>query len=165
MQKESISSIVCTSIIDKVSRECKLPAYEYKNEVKIPKLGFVDDIVDITKCGEETLRMNVYTTEAMNKRKLQMSIDKCVRLHATSKKADKQKQSDKCKPVSIDEWKEVKEKVGSETVLKDVHVGKVELKTVTGHLYLGDIVKSDGTNKDNVLSRAVKGRGVARDIL
>ena len=165
MQGETISSIVCTTTVDKIDRDCKLPAYEYKSVVKIPKLSFVDDILDVTKCGEETIRMNNYTTEEINKRKLQFSKDKCVRLHVSSKKAIKQKQNDSCKSVYIDEWKVEKEKNGSKIKLKDSHVGKAELKTVTSHLYLGDLVKSDGSNKDNVLAKAAKGRAVARDII
>ena len=66
MQGESISSIVCTSSVDRVSRDCKLKKYEYKDVVEIPKLGFVDDILDINKCGEATKNMNEYTTEEMD---------------------------------------------------------------------------------------------------
>ena len=36
---------------------------------------------------------------------------------------------------------------------------------MTSHLYLGDIVKSDGTSRENILARAAKGRGIVRDIL
>ena len=56
MQGETISSIVCTTTVDKVSKDCDLPPYEYKKAVKIPKLGFVDDILDVTKCGEDTFK-------------------------------------------------------------------------------------------------------------
>ena len=66
MQGESISSIICTTTVDKVSKDCKLKEYEYKNAVKIPKLGFVDNMIDITKCGSDTKRMNEYTIESMN---------------------------------------------------------------------------------------------------
>ena len=86
MQGETISSIVCTSTIDKISRDCKLKSYEYKNSVKIPKQGFIDDVLNINKCGEETKKMNEYTNYLINKRKLQMSKDKCVHIHVKSKK-------------------------------------------------------------------------------
>ena len=95
MQGETFSSIVCTTSVDKVSKDCKLKQYKYKNEVNIPKLGFVDDIVDINNCGEDTKRMNEYTLEAMNKRKLQLSKDKCVRFHVSSRKAKKAKESER----------------------------------------------------------------------
>ena len=67
MQGENISSIVCTTTIDKVSRDCKLKEFENKDKVKIPKLAFVDDMLDITKCGTATKEMNEYTTDALNK--------------------------------------------------------------------------------------------------
>ena len=53
--------------------------------MKISKLGFVDDNVDITKCGDHTKQMNDYTTTEVNKRKLQLNTDKCVRMHVEMK--------------------------------------------------------------------------------
>ena len=38
MQGESISSILCTSSMDKMSQESDKETYKYRNEVKIPKL-------------------------------------------------------------------------------------------------------------------------------
>ena len=46
MQGETISSIFCTSSMDKVLKDCPLPPYKYRNEVDIPKLGFVDDTLE-----------------------------------------------------------------------------------------------------------------------
>ena len=165
MQGETISSIVCTTTVDKISKDCKIPPYKYKNAVNIPKMGFVDDILDVTKCGVETSVMNEYTVESMNKRKLQLSKDKCVRLHVKNKKTRKDNKSEDCKSVYIDEWEETKEKKGSKIVLKDTHKGKVKIKTVDSHLYLGDLVKSDGSNRDNILAKAAKGKAVVKDIL
>ena len=50
MQGETVSSILCTSTVDKVAKDCPLPPIKYKKEVAIPKLGFVDDILDINRC-------------------------------------------------------------------------------------------------------------------
>ena len=61
MQGESISSILCTSSVDKVAKDSTLETYIYKSVVDIPNLRFVDDIVDINKCGRETKEMNNYT--------------------------------------------------------------------------------------------------------
>ena len=54
MQGENISSILCTSTVDKVSKDCPLENFKYQNVIEIPKLGFVDDLLDINKCGVET---------------------------------------------------------------------------------------------------------------
>ena len=76
MQGETISSILCTNTVDKVAKESPLEPFLYKKEVKVPKLGFVDDMVDINKCGKDTKNMNEYTTTEINKRRLQFSSDK-----------------------------------------------------------------------------------------
>ena len=165
MQGETISSIVCTTTIDKVTRDCKLPPHKYKEAVDIPKLGFVDDILDITKCGEETENMNEYTTDSMNKRKLVLSKDKCVRMHISNKKTRKENDNVHCKPVHIDEWEECKLKRGSKIILKDSYVGKTPIRTVNKHVYLGDVVTNDASNRDNVLAKASKGKGIVKDIL
>ena len=51
MQGENFSSTLCTSTLDLVSKECPLKPYKYRNIVEIPKVGFLDDILDITYCG------------------------------------------------------------------------------------------------------------------
>ena len=48
---------------------------------------------------------------------------------------------------------------------KDVYKGQVSIKTVSEYLYLGDSVRSDGSNKDNIKLRLNKGQGILRDIL
>ena len=87
MQGETVSSILCTSTVDKVAKDCPLEELKYKKDIDIPRLGFVDDICDINKCGSETKRMNAYTTTEINKRRLQFSADKCVRMHISNGKS------------------------------------------------------------------------------
>ena len=94
MQGETISSILCTNSMDVMSKDCQLKPHIYRKEVEIPKMGFVDDI---NKCGEETVRMNKYTRDEMNKRKLQLSYDKCARMHIKGK--GEKKGNRKCEKV------------------------------------------------------------------
>ena len=103
MRGENISSILCTSTVDKVSKDCPLENFKYQNVIEIPKLGFVDDLLDINKCGVETKNMNAYTTEEIGKRKLQFSADKCVRIHIKAKNGVEEKE---CEKISIEGWKE-----------------------------------------------------------
>ena len=103
MQGETVSSILCTSSVDKVAKDSPLPALRYKKEVEIPKLGFVDDMLDINKCGKETKDMNNYTTTEINKRRLQFSADKCVQMHIKSKSPSNKGD---CEKLYIDGWKE-----------------------------------------------------------
>ena len=95
MQGENISSILCTSSVDKISKDCPLKPFRYKETVEIPSLGFVDKLCDITKCGKETKAMNRYTMSEINKRMLQLSTDKCVRMHMKSKRKSNDSDEDK----------------------------------------------------------------------
>ena len=152
MQGETLSSILCTNTMDRMSSDCHLEDYKYKNIVEIPKLGFVDDLVDIKKCGQQTREMNSYTNEEMNRRKLQLAPDKCKRMHIGKKQ--------KCEDLHIDNW--VIEKTEKEAIiqLNDVHRGKVPISTVSHQLYLGEVVSVDGTNKLNLDKRTSRGQGI-----
>ena len=161
MQGETISSILCTSTMDKVSKESPIETIKYKKEVDIPQLGFVDDVMDVKKCGKETVMMNELTRSDINERRLQFSADKCVRMHIQNKH---NKNPKKCKDIYIDGWTEKVIKVESKLSKEDVHQGEISIKNVDNHLYLGDVVEKNGSNRMNVLSRAAKGQGVIRDI-
>ena len=163
MQGETLSSILCTNSMDLMSKECRLEPYKYKNKVDIPKMGFVDDILDINRCGKETVLMNNYTREEMNKRKLQLSYDKCARMHIKGRgeKEDKVK----CEKIVIDKWKIEKEKKEEKIEQKDVYEGAIPIKSVDEYVYLGDTVRSDGKSKENVKQRINKGQGIVRDII
>ena len=67
LQGETFSSILSTKMMDRTSKECKLETIQYKEKVIIPKMGFVDDILDVTKCGNETTEINEYTRKSMKK--------------------------------------------------------------------------------------------------
>ena len=133
MQGETLSSILCTNTMDKMSADCRIEPLKYRDVVNIPKLGFVDDNVDITKCGKHTEEVNKYTTTEVNKRKLQLNADKCVRMHVQKKGQNEVK----CSELKIDYWRT--KKVVSETgevSLKDEYGGETDIKTVENHLYL-----------------------------
>ena len=55
-----MASILCTSTMDRISKESSVQPFLYQNEIKVPKLGFVDDLVDIQLCGNKTKKMNLY---------------------------------------------------------------------------------------------------------
>ena len=44
LQGESLPSILCSNTMERVSKECKLPNYKYRNKVELPKMSFVDDL-------------------------------------------------------------------------------------------------------------------------
>ena len=161
MQGENVSSILCTSTVDKIAKDSPFENFKYKEKVDIPKLGFVDDLCDVNRCGSETKEVNRYTVEQINKRGLQFSEDKCVRMHVKSKSKPRKEE---CEKLEIEGWKVEKYKENSVIKQKDVYTGKVELKTVTSHTYLGSVIESNGSNKLNIQSRVSKGQAVIRDI-
>ena len=70
--------------MDKMAEDSPLKPLKYDEEVEIPKLGYVDDLLDINNCGDETIEMNEYTRSEISQRKLQFSVDKCARIHVGS---------------------------------------------------------------------------------
>ena len=161
-QGENISSILCTNSIDKISKDCKIKHFEYRKKEMIPKIGFVDDILDIAKCGIETKMLNTYTTDEVNKRKLQLSYDKCARMHITPKKKTEETTKN-CEDVTIDLW--TVEKDESQMKEFDKYKGKVNIKSVEEYNYLGTRIQADGSNTLTIKDRVSKGQGFARDIL
>ena len=157
MQGESVSSIMCTSSMDRMSKECKEPAYKYRDEVEVPKLGFVDDLIDVQTCGEKTKMMNKYTNDEINKRKLQFNGDKTNRMHVGKDKV--------CETIEIESWKEVVEKDDRKVQYIDRHDGKESIKTVTEQIYLGEVLSNDGKNLKNVEAKVGRGKGIVHEIL
>ena len=148
--------------MDKMVKECHIEPIMYRNQVNIPKLGFVDDNLDVTKCGNHTQDMNNYTNSEINKRKLQLNVDKCVRMHVQKKGGT----IHKCKDLKIDCWgtKRVIDE-DSNVCLEDEYKGKTNIKTVDSHLYLGNLISSTGSDQLTINERVSKGQAAVRDIL
>ena len=129
--------------------------------MEVPKISFVDDILDVTECGKDTVEMNEFTRNKINERKLQLNADKCVKMHI-----DKRNNDHTCKDdLKIDVWETKKEVNDSNIVLVDEYKGEASIKTVTKHIYLGDTIDSKGTNKFTIEDRVGKAEGISRDIL
>ena len=96
MQGETISNILCTNSLDTISKESDREPFKYREKVEIPMLGYVDDTVDVHKCGKPTKEVNENTNREFNKRKLQLHSDKCHRMHVGKVKP--------CENLEIDNW-------------------------------------------------------------
>ena len=162
MQGETLSSILCTSTMDTMAKDSKAETIKYRNEVSIPKLRFVDDILDINECGDKIKKMHNETVEHLNKRKLQINKDKSVRIHVPGKKSH---ENCECEELLVDSWSLEKESSEDKTALKDVYNGKSKVKTVEKYDYLGNTIENDGSNKETINDRTAKGQGVIRDII
>ena len=67
-------------MIDTFGKEClkenKL-LYMYKDDLGVPPLAMVDDVLAISKCGVESVEMNAYINQKTNIKRLQFGPDKC----------------------------------------------------------------------------------------
>ena len=104
MQGEVTGPGQCSNQIDTIGKECikenKL-LYIYKDQVGVPPLGMVDDVLAISKCGSDSVEMNAFLNQKTNIKRLQYGPEKCHQLHVG-------KQKGICPELYIDEWKLVK---------------------------------------------------------
>ena len=114
MQGETLASVLCTNTMDTISKDCKIDPYKYRDSVDIPKLGFVDDLVDINTCVDKTKAKNDYTNEEINKRKLQCGPDKCSRMHFGRKQS--------CEELFIENWEVEKIKKKIHTLNSKIYI-------------------------------------------
>ena len=82
--------ILCSNHIDTVGKKCekdKEICYEYKDEVTIPPLGMMDDLLGISKCGIESVELNAYMNTKIELMKLKFHTPdskgktKCHKIH------------------------------------------------------------------------------------
>ena len=158
LQGENFSSILCTSTLDVMSKECPIEPYKYKNSVNIPNMGFLDDIMNVTYCGFHTSRMNMYINEEISKRKLHFSYDKCKRMHIGKKTI-------KCKNIHVDKWKTICQETKMNYNQKDSYEGKLLIEDTTEHLYLGEVICPTLSNNANIALKISKCQGIKNDIL
>ena len=55
--------------------------YWYKDEVGVPPLGLIDDVLDISECGVDSVIDNAYIVARFDMDKLQLNKSKCHQLH------------------------------------------------------------------------------------
>ena len=65
----------------KESIKSELEPYKYKNEITIPLLGMVDDILIISDSGYKSQRLNGYINAKTAIKRLQFGPDKCHIMH------------------------------------------------------------------------------------
>ena len=84
MQGSIFGSLKCTTSMSQLGRNAYntgAPLLTYKNTVKIPSLGMIDDILTISKCGQESIKSNSVTNSFIESKRLELSKKKCCRIH------------------------------------------------------------------------------------
>ena len=106
-------------------------------------MAFVDDLSGISKCGFESISLNIFLTTQIELKKLRFHVadkkgkSKCVKMHIGKK-------HDLCPTLKV-----------HGTIMPEV----------SQETYLGDILSSDGKNTINIKSRISKGIGIISQIL
>ena len=145
-QGGTFGPIECSNSIDKIGRKSideNQNLYLYKKLVKIPPLGYIDDILTMSNCGIASLSMNTFINTQIESKRLkfhtpdQNGRSKCHILHIGRKNIG-------CPRLQVH---------GEDII-------KVEKDT-----YLGDIISSTGRNQENIKSRLSKGIGIISQIM
>ena len=105
--------------------------------MKIPPLGFIDDIITVSKCGSKSLQTNAVIQAKIEGMQFELGHAKCFQMHVGKTKFN-------CPTLSIH--------------------GKEMLKTEK-EKYEGNILSSNAKINENILSRCNKGVGLKNEII
>ena len=100
LQGEVFGPLECSVTVDTFGKEClekEKHLYVYKNEVGIPPLAMIDDLVCPAVCGVDSVLVNAYINAKTNVKKLQFGVKKCHQLHIG-------KANDLCPTLKVDNW-------------------------------------------------------------
>ena len=141
MQGTVLAGLKCSISIDTLGKECLENQhdvlYNYKNCVKTPPLSFVDDIICVSTCGENSVKMNAFIQGKIEGKQLELGHAKCFQMHVG-------KMKEACPTLSVH--------------------GR-EMLTTSREKYLGDILTSSARIEDNILERYNKGVGIVNKIM
>ena len=156
MQGDVLAPLISSLHVDTFGKECmdeEKHLYYYKGTVPIPPLGMVDDLFTISKCGQETTKMNEFINTKTAMKRLQFGTSKCVKMHV-----GKTCNPTLCRDLFVDGWNvEVEEDpVTGKCIQKDTFGGKVQIKEKQEQVYLGDVIFVDGKHDKNIVARKNK---------
>ena len=126
--------IECSNSMDTLGKECELKdkyRYSYKEKAlknvtppKIPPLGYIDDLLSISKCGTDATDVNVFLTTKTELKRLNLNV------------GNENKKS-KCQTVQIG-------KKGKNEICPELSANGKLLDQVDEITYLGDLIHSSG---------------------
>ena len=83
-------SLLCSNRVDTIGKKCKDRGehqYLYKDTVKILPLSFVDDLNCISRCGLDSISLNIFITTQIEMKKMRFHVpdaqgkSKCHKMH------------------------------------------------------------------------------------
>jgi hypothetical protein len=165
MQGDVLAPLISSLQVDTFGKECmdeEKHLYYYKGSVPIPPLGMVDDLFTISKCGQETTKMNEFINTKTATKRLQFGTSKCVKMHV-----GKTCNPTLCRDLFVDGWN-VEAEENTETgqyFQKETFCGQVQMKQKQEQVYLGDVISVDGKHDKNVEARKNKSQGIIKQIM
>ena len=143
MQGSVLAPLRCSLQVDSlgkqfmVDKEMNSQVYKYKNCVSIPPLGMIDDIIAITNCGVNSVKINAAVQSKIDTKRLTLSMDKCVKMHFGT--------NTHCCP--------------------QLKVHDSVMQSSRSQTYLGDIYSVDFKIDENTQKRYEKGIGIVNNIV
>ena len=111
--------------------------YKYRGVVSVPPLEMVDDIIDIKKCGKDSVISNAVINLFIEHKKLTMGKSKCHKIH--------------CGPKS--------------EFCQDLKVHHTIMHNSNEETYLGDQITANEKHANTISKRRARGYGIISDIL
>ena len=143
MQGTVWASLCCTTSMEKLGKHVYAHedlVYKYKENVDIPCLGMIDDILVIQNCSNNSVKINSVVNAFVETKKLRLSKEKCHKIHIQKNN----KHEENCKKL----------KVHNDTMKESDRVK-----------YLGDILDKSGKVRNTINDRRNKGFGMVAEIL
>ena len=141
MQGTVLSNIKCSVQVDSLGQDCireNKGIFKYKNCISIPPLSMVDDVITISSCGVESVKVNAVVQAKVQCKQLELGHLKCFNMHVGKRTKEL------CPQLSVH--------------------GKDMLKSEK-QKYLGDILTTSGRINENITERYNKGIGKVNEIL
>ena len=140
MQGTVPAPLKCSIQMDTLGKECLESGeclYKYKECVNIPPLAMIDDVLAVSECSVESVKLNATIQSKVANKNLELGHEKCFKMHIGQKS--------ECCPTL---------KVGNEIMLSS-----------NREKYSGDILTTDGRITSNIEEIYNKGIGIVNQIL
>ena len=141
MQGTVLSNIKCSVQIDSLGKDCiteNKGLYKYKGCISIPPLSMVDDVVTISSCGSDSVKVNAIVQAKVQSKQLKLGQKKCFNMHVGKK---------------------------NKHLCPVLKVHGLDMKTAERERYLGDILTTDGRIEQNINDRYQKAIGKVNEII
>ena len=121
--------------------------FKYRNAVRIPPLGMIDDLGAIAKCGPQSVMLNAIINAKINMKRLEFNQSKSVKLHICKYDSNRSTESNarNAKCAFLD-------------------VQNSEMRMSGDEKYIGDVISANGSNDANISRRRSIGIGALSQI-